>query len=187
MSLLFSIISGFVPVTSHSHFIPINPCDKKTCWCVYLYDRQHYLWSTGAQSHERQIGHSFIPDTNRRHWCFSIRHSDGHFLFLLAQRHKHTHRQGAVMAQEHLHILVIASLWGLRGSRLQLAQNVTEVKREWFRLHEAKHWKRNWFNWISYKDKDVINAALTGAMKYTPTETTAVFKMKFDLQCEHLQ
>lgn len=62
------------------------------CVWVYLYNREQYLWSAGAQSHERQIGHCFIPDSNRHHWRFPVRHSDGHLLLLLAQTHNLCYR-----------------------------------------------------------------------------------------------
>lgn len=55
------------------------------CVCIYLYNRQQYLRSAGAQSHESQVGHRFVPYSNRCHRCFPVGHRDGHLLLLSAQ------------------------------------------------------------------------------------------------------
>ena len=77
------------------------------CLCVlsvYLNNRQQYLRSAGAQSHECQIGHCFIPYSNCCHSCFPVRQSDGDFFLLMSQRHTDINSgQVAFLCVAHTH------------------------------------------------------------------------------------
>lgn len=49
----------------------------------YLNNREQDLWCGGAQGHECQVGHGFIPDPHGFHRGFPIRFGNGHLLLLI--------------------------------------------------------------------------------------------------------
>lgn len=53
----------------------------------YLNNRKQDLRCRGAQGHEREVGHSFIPYSHCRYCCFTIGFGDGHLFLLSGQKY----------------------------------------------------------------------------------------------------